>query len=230
MEDLSKGMEHPCELIYNFSDKPVYGETKGICRITGKYSKGILFEKWIGENFTDFGSLYPGDIISNEAIFCFSDENEFLRKKLGRTERTRFRNYSHFVVDGEWLVFTKSQKQEMYRILVERNPIIVVISDSGQRHLLFRYRYGFWQFEFQHIKPNKSRLQWLVGLINRLLDMGFSKSEILSSCYSAGKKIEDVKNLEKIESHISSFRGSKLFELAVWFSVKQNKESEYGED
>ncbi|MFN3327599.1 MAG: hypothetical protein ACK40U_01880, partial [Fervidobacterium pennivorans] len=144
---------HPCEVIYNLSDRPVYGEVEGICRVTGKYSIGVPFEKWVSDNFTDFASLYPGDIISNEAIFCFSDDNTFLQRKLGRQERTRFRNYSHFVVGNEWLVFTKAQKQEMYHILVDYEPTIVVISDSGQRHLLFRYRYGFWQFEFHYVEP-----------------------------------------------------------------------------
>lgn len=226
------GFRHPCEIIYELSDKPIYGETKGICRIIGKESIGVPFHEWVGENFTDFSSLYPGDIVSNAACFCFSDENEFLRRKLGRSERTRFRNYSHFVVGNEWFVYTKAQKREMFRLLTECNPTIAVISDSGQRHLLFRYRYGFWQFEFQYIRPNVQKLRMLVDLAEQLLEMGFTKSEIQSGLYSSTRKLDSIVEFEKIENLILPFRGSKILDLAIWFSgnVSQNKEVKNGEN
>lgn len=223
MDDIKK--KHPCELIYELSDKPIYGETEGVCRITGKKSIGVSFQKWVGENFTDFAALYPGNIVSNAACFCFSDDNEFLKRKLGRTERTRFRNYSHFVVDNEWLVFSKAQKSEMFRILTERKPILVVISDSGQRHLLFRYRYGFWQFEFQYIRPDSQKLRWLVESMNQLISMGFTKTEIQTGYYNSNRKLISVKKFESIEERVAPFRSSKIFDLALWFSngdVSQN--------
>jgi len=47
-------MKHPCEIMYQFSNGKIYGTTRGICRITGKQSIGVPFEKWVKDTFTDF--------------------------------------------------------------------------------------------------------------------------------------------------------------------------------
>ncbi|MCX7880853.1 MAG: hypothetical protein N2517_09365 [Ignavibacteria bacterium] len=211
--------KHPCEVIYELSDRPVYGQEKGICKILGKESLGVPFEKWVGENFTDWDKLKPGTIISNAALFCFDDTNDCLRRKLGRTERTRFRNYSHFVVNGEWKVFTKSQKKEIFEILVKETPMIAVVSDSGQKHLLFRYRYGFWQFELEFIRPNPEKLKWLVEKMKGIVALGFSKTDIEYGRYSGEKRLtkDETEMFQTNETLIKPYRGSKLFQIALWF-------------
>jgi len=212
---------HPCEIIYELSDKPVYGTEKGICRITGKEAIGLPFEKWVSDTFTNWDLLFEGDIISNAAIFCFDDTNEFLRKKLGRSERTRFRNYSHFVVENEWCVFTKSQKKEMYQLLVEKVPIIAVISDSGQKHLLFRYRYGYWQFEEDFLEPNKKELRLLKETMDKMLKLGFSKGEIQTGSYSQSRiQRASLVVWQEYEELLKQYRNTKIFEFALWFSQK----------
>lgn len=74
-------MHHPCTIIYSLSNKPVYGNEKGTCRITGQQSTGIKFSKWIKDTFTDIGFLRPGNIISNEAAFCFEEQSEYLQQQ-----------------------------------------------------------------------------------------------------------------------------------------------------
>jgi hypothetical protein len=47
-----------CELIYKIgANNYTYGYDKGVCRITGKESEGILFDKWVKDTFTDLASL-----------------------------------------------------------------------------------------------------------------------------------------------------------------------------
>jgi len=208
------GFLHPCEVIYELSDKPIYGEVHGVCRIIGKESRGIPFEQWVGENFTDFGYLYPGDIISNAAYFCFTDQNDFLRRKLGRTEITRFRNYSHFVVNGEWYALTKAEKEKMNELL-HSNPLIAVISDSGQKHLLFKYRYGYWQFENHFIPKNIELLDALMSNMQMLMQAGITKAEILTGLYSQNKA-DAISLIEKFENEFGILRKSKIFDFSLW--------------
>jgi hypothetical protein len=87
-ENVSTGL-HPCELVYSIGANGLtYGSDKGICRITGKESEGILFDKWVRDTFTDFGSLKPGAIISNEALFCFDESSEIIARKTGKFYET----------------------------------------------------------------------------------------------------------------------------------------------
>jgi hypothetical protein len=73
-------MLNPCEIIYSLSSqKPIIGNTKGICRITGKAAEGIPFSDWVKDTFTDHAYLYAGSIISNEAVFCFDEASELLQ-------------------------------------------------------------------------------------------------------------------------------------------------------
>ncbi len=72
MEELTHNTENPCARIYNIgAENKIYGTEKGICRITGLEGVGINFDKWARDTFNDHDSLFPGTIISNEALFCF---------------------------------------------------------------------------------------------------------------------------------------------------------------
>lgn len=63
----NRNMKHVCEIMYDIAaNNIVYGDTTGICRITGKQSKGIAFEKWVRRTFTDFAYLKAGTIISKK--------------------------------------------------------------------------------------------------------------------------------------------------------------------
>ena len=76
---------HPCERIYHAgASGKIFGDVPGICRITGKPSKGLPFNKWVRDTFTDHGSLKPGSIISNEALFCFEEASEIVMKRAGK--------------------------------------------------------------------------------------------------------------------------------------------------
>ncbi len=212
-------MRHPCEIIYELSDRPVFGETRGMCRVLGREAVGVPFSDWVKDTFTDTNLLFPGNIISNEAYFCFLDDNKYLQQKLGRSEMTRFRNYSHFVVNGNWYVFTKAQKKSMYLLLIEEDPEIAVISDSGQRHLVFRHRVGTWQLEDTIIERDKDLLVRLKTNMDLLLQEGFSKDEIQSGKYHQRKILRaGLNSWQLLERVIQNYRGSKIFDRALWLS------------
>lgn len=132
------------------------------------------------------------------------------------------RNFSHFVADGEWYYLSKGQKADMRRLLLVGCPV-AVIADSGQKHLIFRARVGWWQFEEQALLPCSELLAHLLAPIEALYDAGASKTEIESGVY-------DNRTIYKIgvavwqsnESQIKLHRGSLPFKLAVYLAQKED--------
>jgi len=212
-------MNHPCELMYQFSNAKIYGKIPGICRITGKESVGILFDKWVKDTFTDHAYLKPGTIISNEALFCFEEQSKLLMQMTGRNKPQRFRTYSHIVVEQEWHLLSKAQKPEIYDLLTNTDPLIAVIADSGQKHLLFKHRIGTWMFENETIMRDKINLRLLKETVESLLAVKFSKDEIQTGKYQQWKILEcGLPFWQAQENKFKRWRGSALFDLAVWLA------------
>jgi hypothetical protein len=215
---------HPCEILYLFSSNKIYGEEKGICRIIGKESTGLKFDDWVKDTFTDHASLYPGTIISNEALFSFEESSELIAKKVNKDKQQRFRTYTHIVVNNEWYVLSKAQKKEIYELIINNEPDVCVISDSGQRHLLFKHKIGTWQFEDQFIQRDKETLTRIKMLGDELINNNFSKTEMLSGNYIQHRIMKyGVKKWRSIEERLTKYRGSAIFDLAIWLSQKQGE-------
>ena len=208
---------HPCEILYKIAGKDVeYGIQSGICRVTGQISTGVNFDKWVKDTFTNFDFLHPGDIISNEALFCFDEKSKIIQEKTGKEKEQKFRSYSHFVHNAKWHILTKADKSKMYKLLLD-DPEIAVISDSGQRHLFFKHRLGFWQFEDHFITPDKEGLQAITDIAGQLYHSGFSKEEIETGNYSQYKiKKAGMKLWIELERQLRPHRGTKLFSLSIW--------------
>jgi hypothetical protein len=218
---------HPCEILYRFADNKKYGDSKGVCRITGKESAGINFNDWVKDTFTDYASLYPGTIISNEALFCFEEQSELIAQKAKKDKLQRFRTYSHIVANNEWYVLTKAQKKEIYDLIINNDPSVCVLSDSGQRHLLFKHKIGTWQFEDQFIQRDKEKLMKIKLLGDELLNNNFSKTEMLSGNYIQHRIMKyGVKKWKSIEEILIQFRGSAIFDFAIWLSQKEGEKDE----
>lgn len=217
--------------MYQFSDAKIYGETPGVCRITGKESTGIEFEKWVKDTFTDFAYLKPGTIISNEALFCFEEQSEFLQRMTGRDKPQRFRTYSHIVVGAEWHLLSKAQKPEIYDLLINTDPLVCVIADSGQKHLLFKHRPGTWQFETETIARDKKTLRLLKEMADELLAEKFSKAEILTAQYKQYKVIDyGLARWRAKEQIFKQYRGSAIFDLAIWLAQTKGETNDGKEE
>lgn len=208
---------HPCQSIYNLSSRPSYGDTSGICRITGLKSTGIPFSKWIKKTFTDIGCLHPGTIISNEAAFCFDESSEELRIMASKDKPQRFRNYSHFVFNNEWHIYNKSEKHDILHLMLEV-PDICVIAESGQKHLVFKHTPGTWQLEEQIITPDVLTFAKIHERVRVMSDV-FSNGEIQSGRYSQHRiRSFGIQRWKQIEDVLEKYRGSAIFDLAIFFS------------
>jgi len=209
---------HPCERIYQLgANKLTYGDTPGICRITGKQSTGLPFAKWVRDTFTDHASLLPGTIISNEALFCFDESSVLVQQLIGRDKPQRFRTYTHVVADGKWFIMTKADKERIVGILVAGTDEIICLSDSGQKHLLFKHRPGMWQLEEMQIAPDVKTFCFLHERFMKLLSIGFTQGEIISGNYLSYRVMNAGLPVWKaLEDEIKSYRNSQIFNFTTW--------------
>lgn len=216
---------HPCELLYSIAAKnKIYGTVPGICRITGKEATGIPYSTWVKDTFTDHAFLKPGNIISNEALFSFEERSVEIQTMLNRPAGQKFRNYSHIIANNTWYPLTKANKREMYQLITSGTCQVVCLSDSGQKHLFFKHRTGFWQLENQFIVPDIDTLKYLHQQFSELLDMGFSQTEIITGNYIGYRVMKAGLQIWKTtEDQIKPHRGTLIFNFTAWIMYNNNQ-------
>jgi len=207
-------MLHPCIQIYKIGANDLkYGIEPGTCRITGLKSEGLIFEKWVSKTFNDWAYLKPGNIISNEAIFCFDEFSELIRQKTGKENPQRFRTYSHIIHEGKWYCLTKADKEKIFNLICT-GAEMVCLSESGQKHLLFKHKPGMWQLEEMFLIPDLDLLKFLHKQMCTLMKLGFSQGEILSGKYNSSRILKaGLKAWDEIEDTLKIHRGTKMMEF-----------------
>jgi len=202
------------------------GASSGICRSCGLPGTGASFSTWVRSTFTDFDKLTSGEIVCAACLFCFEDANPVLDARLGKP-RQRMRNYSHFVLHGEWFPISKGGKPAMLA-LIRESPEVAVIAESGQKHIIFRALPGWWQFEETRVRPDVALLNVALESIGPLYEAGFAKAEIASGRYSNYRRILDcgVELWRRCESRIKTLRGSAVFDIALFLAQREEKEQE----
>jgi len=209
---------HPCEIVYNAANTFIqYGDTQGVCCITGKVGIGHPFKKWVKDTFTNLDVLYQGEIISNEAIFCFEEKSELIQSKTGRDKPQKFRSYCHIVTnENQWICLTKADKQKIVCIL-QQSPMLVCLTDSGQKHVLFKNKPPFWQLDDSHVMPNIVDFNFLHSTMMELLELGFSQTEIKTGKYYHSRILSvGISLWQNLEDKISQRRGEPIFDFAAW--------------
>lgn len=146
---------HATHILYRAAQPPTTDATHtGTCRICGDVdTPGIPFDAWVPATFTNHDQLRPGDTICTICQFAFAQGSTFLAAKTGKDKPQKMQNYSHIVLRGEWYPLHKGQKAEILALL-RQSPELVAISTSGQKHVVFRTRPGWWQVEEQSVLPD----------------------------------------------------------------------------
>lgn len=210
--------------------------TKGTCRFCHNESTGILFSNWARPTFTDHDKLGPGDIICRDCLFWFDEKSELLAEIVGKDKPQRMRNYSHFVVGGEWLPLSKANKAEMTAFFLGTPfPTMAAIAESGQKHIAFRAicnppgsTAGWVQFEEQRLFVRPAELRQVLDTIEDLY-VSFSKSEIEAGRYSQHRiRKFGLERWQSLESQLSSIRDSLLFKLALFLAQKRKGDNDTG--
>lgn len=213
-----------CIELHNIVNPQPLGNTDGVCRITGEKSKGLPFNKWVKDTFTNYDFLKEGTIISNEALFCFDEASTLLQEKTGRDKPQRFRTYSHIITDsGEWYAVTKADKAKIVDLILSGIVKILCLTDSGQKHIFFKHKVGFWQLDESFIEPNINDFAYLHTEMQRMIALGFGQEQIKTGNYYQAQIIKvGISAWQEIEAKLKPRRGEPIFDLAAWlmFTIK----------
>jgi hypothetical protein len=214
------------EIIWRAAGSPKgAGAQSGTCRTCGSNGAGLLFAGWVRTTFTDWDKLTVGEIICHACQFCFEDANPILDARIGKP-RQRMRNYSHFVRSGEWYPLSKGDKPQMRDLLLDHGTEVSVIAESGQKHIIFRARPGWWQFEESALPPFPDALTAQLAVVEKLY-RAFSKSEIETGRYNQ-KRILDF-GLHKwvaLEEQIKPLRGTRQLELMLFLAQREESDDD----
>lgn len=205
---------------------------QGKCRFCGQASEGVAFEKWVKPKFTDFDKLQGGEIACNACLFFFDEASVELAERMGKEKPQRMRNYSHFIVNGEWTPLSKGNKARMRELLLgDVFPELAAIADSGQKHIVFRAtrnpaggKAGWVQFEEQRLYLIPNDLRDLLAQVEELYTE-FSKDEIESGDYAGHRILKfGMDRWLELENKIKAMRGKPIFSLALFLAQRSDDE------
>ena len=208
---------------------------QGKCRFCGQRSDGVTFTDWVKSTFTDFDKLQAGEIVCNACLFFFEEASLELAARMEKDKPQKMRNYSHFVLGGQWTPLSKGNKAKMQALLMgETFPELAAIADSGQKHIVFRAmrnpagsKAGWVQFEEQRIYLVPAELQALLARVESLYAR-FSKGEIESGNYYGHRILQfGMARWQELEDQIKPMRGKPIFSLAL-FLARRSDDGESG--
>lgn len=200
-----------------------------MCRFCGSDGTGILFAAWVKPTFTDHDKLWPGDFVCQDCLFWLDEASVVLQARMGKERPQRMRNYSHFVVNGEWIPLSKGDKARMRDLLLTFPfPEMAAVAESGQKHIVFRARRnppgqtaGWVQFEEHSLWLEPSEMKAILATVEELYQ-GFSKTEIASGRYAPSRILKfGLAEWQKQEQQIGRQRGSLLLQLALFLAQKK---------
>jgi hypothetical protein len=213
-------------ILYKAAGAPsMQGSERGVCRVCDAMGTGLDFAAWVRDTFMDWDKLVPGTILCQACQFAFADDSVLLAQRLGKAKPQRMRNYSHFVVGGEWRPISKGDKRQMAAILLQQSPEVAVVALSGQKHLIFRAAPGWWQIEEQAARPFPTQLAGVLAAVESLYDSGFSKAEIETGRYAQARIIAGgLAAWRELETMVRPLRGSLVLCLALFLAQKEEDE------
>jgi hypothetical protein len=202
------------------------GSVVGICRTCGEPGTGLPFEEWVRPTFTDWSRLTIGEITCHACQFCFTDQNEPLTVMTGKDKTQRMRNYSHFVARGIWTPLSKGDKKGM-RAQLTMQPEVAVIALSGQKHIIFRSKPGWWQIEEDTYRPFPDALNAALPIVEALYNGGFAKTEIQTGRYIQRRILDfGLSGWDALERRVWAMRGSPVLDLALFLAQKEEADDE----
>jgi len=218
-------MESVTHLLWKAANRPLgEGDASGTCRVCGLPGVGLSFTDWVRPTFTDWDKLQPGGILCQPCQFAFAEQSELLAARVSKEKPQRMRNYSHFVVRGEWVPLSKGDKARMAHILLYESPEVAVIAQSGQKHILPWAVPGTVQFELAQIRDRRG-LGALLAKVETLYNGGLSKGEIETGDYAQHRVLRFGTALWwELEAELRLRRGTALFALALFLAQKRKGE------
>lgn len=210
-------------------DTLIEGEVPTCLLCGGAAYGGVDAKKHLKNTFNDYHiARGQSNYICSGCLFTFSERSQEIADRMGRPTPQRFRTYSHFVLAGKWLTFSKAHKAQMVAILREQVPEVCIIAESGQKHLAIKAHVnapnqlaGWVQFEEQTLWLDVRIFNDIFSSVDALYQGGYNKEHISTGRYRFYPD-SDVALWREHEPRITPHRGSMLFKLAVYLDTKAN--------
>lgn len=166
--------------------------------------------------------------------FCLQEKSD---ARPDISPKFTFRAYSHLVTPTRWEVIRLSQKRRMLAPLLNppREPWGLAISTSptSAPHVLpftpvNQAGAREWRINFggEIVGATPDALAALLEPIETLYNLGFSKAELLSGNYYVARVARNLEVFRATEPQLTAWRGTGLFELAVFLSQKSQEEKD----
>jgi len=198
-----------------------------------------LFNKkeYVKKTFTNYDIVkYPiSNYICDDCVWAFgSDSKIIMIDKEIRSGNPR--NYSWYITNNKKIAYTKKHIKELRELLlnIPEIPFKIVLSDSGQKHLLFRADFNFEkdnyiiQLEEEKILININKLKEYLYLADRL-SAAIGKVAILDC-----EKISYIITIEKYYEDLTDYENwlkiykKPMAKVAAWLSKnKEEASNEY---
>jgi len=209
----------PTHLIYESSKEKLQFDGQGVCALCSDKKYKVEPQKnYIGDNFNNRDLLR-----GNTGFICEACATTLKNSKIRR---------SCWVIDAEKQIFLS--KQELEPIIFDLYnciglPFIFAVTTSYKKHLFLHceanYNHNKFKVRFDDVTVtvNAEKHQ---GLFSNLCDLynHFTKTEIKNADYNF-KKIRDygMHKWEEMESQISGYRGSPIFDFLLYILNKTEK-------
>lgn len=173
--------------------------------------------------------------ICSDCAWAFGSKSEIIMND-GEIRIGSPRNYSWLIAGDKKIAYTKAHLKKIRQLILNppRPPFKIIISDSGQKHLIFRLNYSnirdkyVLQFEEMQIKINTNELQKrlllcdkLSAAIGKMALLNCDKISYTITIYNYYENLTDYENWLKIKNE-------PLSKLAAWLALKkEDAQNEY---
>lgn len=143
------------------------------------------------------------------------------------------RLYSHYYGDGDWRTYTKANKAEMREIITRppKGVWFLCISESGQKHLLFRtpvnHSPDYFQVQFEESSVPIEREKFILDL--DIVDFVYQNGGINKSDYALQERISSPWNDHDFCTafqYLKTMAGSPYLKLLIFFAQKKDEETQ----
>lgn len=190
----------------------------------------------VKKSFTSRDTVGGGDYVCDGCVAAMNEKATITMASGEVREKQKVRCYSWVIADGRAVAATKSHRDWLLRRLLDppQPPFAIVISDSGQKHLLYRGRVSHSRdpvtvtLEGDPITYSPADLQERLELCKRLAAVLGKPSLSESPKPSSLAKLIEHHGDETLPDRWLSVREQPLTKLAIWFTpAKKECEIEY---
>jgi len=191
-------------------------------------------KEFVKKTFTNY-DLVKGPsskFVCEECVWAFGSKSKIAMND-GEIRSGSPRNYSWLITEKNKIAYTKKHVKELRSLLFSppKTKFKLILSDSGQKHLIFRMDWAnsqdnfYIQFEEEKVLINIEKLKYYLDITDKL-SAAIGKVALL--------KCTDIKfavTIEKYYGHLNEYEKwikiytTKFAKLAVWLT-KNKKESQ----